>query len=1040
MRIVVTDVSSVGKPTEHEFVLPLIKVGRDSERCHLVFDRVTWPMVSRYHAEFRYEDGRFVLVDVNSTFGTFVNGQRVKNSMEVRKGTLVQFGAGGPMLRIASVAYDEESLNDSSFKADRVKDVAPDLLIGGDSKSLPSSRVAWLEVNANGNNQERVELSSEITVLGRDPLSLIRFNFEGVSRRHAEVRRINHQFELVDLNSYNGTFVNGVRISSSTILHGGDEVQLGQHSPILRFISPRDSGQLEQTFGFEREQRSRPISNSSDHLEDVSKTLVAQSELDLNPQRPSVFVPGKTPPLLECDFLNKPYISVGRGPTCDIRLDSLQVSVHHARFIKDQNTVLIEDKGSTNGVFVNGKRIDRGRNKVGPQDVLQIGPFVLQISPKGSISVFDTRAKTRIDVVNLNKVVTKRAGHQLTLLDAVELSIQPNEFVGLLGPSGAGKSTLMAALNGMSAPSSGHVLVNNLDLYQHLDSLKHSIGYVPQDDIIHRELTVERTLSYVAGLRLSRDVSKEEVGEIIDEVLEVTGLIDRRDVLVQCLSGGQRKRLSIAVELITKPNIIFLDEPTSGLDPATEEKIMKLFRRIAEMGRTVVLTTHNTANVNLFDKIVVLVKGQLVFYGKPTEALEHFGVSSFKDLYDVLETPFENRIEEQSQLQPVEDPRGQIKKDSFETSAHFWRNRFQSSKLYERNIKRPLSAISPSEQASVVNRPRFPLRDGVRQWNTLVKRYTEILAHDRITLLVLLGQAPVIAFLTYLVINEQATRDFPYFMLALVASWFGTSLASREIIRERPVYKRERMVNLGVWPYVASKVFVLAVIVSVQCVLLFGSLRLLHYARLTYLPGIYFGLPQLLVMILTGLVGIGLGLLVSAVVKSSQAATSLVPLLLIPQILFSGMNGIPNGVARVTGATMPVTWSFDQMKRLSTLQTLNDEGSVAKYMESKAKGEQEKTERSLEVFNREVTSSVNDYTRRVEDYLVNVRANPRLDRPQPPTLTTSPTLTKHSDNYDLKEFVSFTHPWGGSALNWVVLFLLLFILLFATVATLRMQD
>src|SRR6059058_395077 len=261
------------------------------------------------------------------------------------------------------------------------------------------------------------------------------------------------------------------------------------------------------------------------------------------------------------------------------------------------------------------------------------------------VAVYDTRSKTRIDCINITKIVKNRSGGgSIKLLDDIGLTIQPNEFVGLLGPSGAGKSTLMDALNGMRPASSGFVLINNLDLYRHLDSLKQSIGYVPQDDIIHRELTVYRTLYYVARLRLSRDVSGREIDQIVNEVMDVTGLSERRDVPVAQLSGGQRKRVSIAVELITKPSVIFLDEPTSGLDPATEEKIMRLFRQIAESGRTVILTTHAMENVRLFDKIIVLMRGRLVFFGKPEDALAHLGAANFKELFDKLEAPVDERI------------------------------------------------------------------------------------------------------------------------------------------------------------------------------------------------------------------------------------------------------------------------------------------------------------------------------------------------------------------------------------------------------------
>ena len=191
--------------------------------------------------------------------------------------------------------------------------------------------------------------------------------------------------------------------------------------------------------------------------------------------------------------------------------------------------------------------------------------------------------------------------------------------------------------------------------------------------------------------------------------------------------------------------------------------------------------------------------------------------------------------------------------------------------------------------------------DSLRQWATLSRRYLGVLARDKFNLLILFAQAPVIALLTYLVVGANSQRDFPFFILALVALWFGTSVASREVIRERAVYNRERMVNLRLLPYVGSKLFVLMLIVSVQCLLLFGTLKLLDVTTLMSLPGKFGGIPQLLVMMLTGMVGVALGLFISAVVKTSEMATSLVPLILIPQILFSGLVGVPVGFAKVVG-------------------------------------------------------------------------------------------------------------------------------------------
>jgi ABC-type multidrug transport system fused ATPase/permease subunit len=267
--------------------------------------------------------------------------------------------------------------------------------------------------------------------------------------------------------------------------------------------------------------------------------------------QPTAPPPGAQPQLLaRLSFESRTQLTVGRAPDSDLRLDGLQISNRHARFSRTNGSVAVEDIGSTNGVYVNGERIS-GRRNVQLSDVIQIGPFVLQADAAQGVAVYDTRSKTRIDCINIAKVVKNRSGGgTIKLLDDVGLTIQPNEFVGLLGPSGAGKSTLMDSLNGMRPATSGHVLINNLDLYHHLDSLKQSIGYVPQDDIIHRELTVYRTLYYVARLRLSRDVSRREIDQIVNEVMDVTGLSERRDVAISQLSGASANGSRIAVELI----------------------------------------------------------------------------------------------------------------------------------------------------------------------------------------------------------------------------------------------------------------------------------------------------------------------------------------------------------------------------------------------------------------------------------------------------------------------------------------------------------
>ena len=307
--------------------------------------------------------------------------------------------------------------------------------------------------------------------------------------------------------------------------------------------------------------------------------------------------------------------------------------------------------------------------------------------------------------------------------------------------------------------------------------------------------------------------------------------------------------------------------------------------------------------------------------------------------------------------------------------------------------------------------------------------------------------------LTYIVLGADAPRDFAFFVLALVALWFGTSLAAREIIRERAVYNRERMVNLKLLPYVGSKVFVLTLIVSFQCFILFATLKLLDVTTLMSLPGRFGGLPQLIIMILTGMVGIGLGLFVSAVVKTSEMATSLVPLILIPQILFCGLVGVPVGMGRVIGVVMPATWSFDEMKRLSGLDVLRGKDEKAEpsvnneghglYKNIERENDQNIADAQTRITNykTDAEKSLNDFEKDMDQYQRDLMSRASATKPGTPTLGEVPKIKKAAQvPEDLSSYVDFLHPWGSHLIDSIALFTMLFVLLSATGIALRMQD
>ncbi len=1035
MKIVLAEERNGSQLPEQSFNQTVIRVGRSADDCQIIFDSTQFSMVSRRHAELRWENGQWFLHDLNSTFGTFIDGQKITAPHPINFGSVLQFGSAGPVLRVIWFEMSVDAPPTPSVNPFQKQIIQP--AQNKSSSTLPphitnqksNLQTATLELVSGHSVSIPFKITKDITSLGRDPNGDVIFESSAamVSRKHAEIRRQNNEFTINDNGSFNGTLVNEQRISTPTPLYHNDEIQLGLGGPVLRFVAPsRIAPEGANIAG----QRSIAIGQLAKLPEQTGSQTIA-FDIGLISQKTPTKQSAQPQLLMSLAFGGKKELIIGRSEASDIKIDGLQISNRHARLLQTNSGIIIEDLNSTNGVYVNGERISR--QVITPNDAVQIGSFLIKIDEAGNVGVFDTRSKTRIDAVNLTKEVKNRAGGgSVRLLDNVSLSIQPNEFIGLLGPSGAGKSILMDAMNGMRPASGGSVFINNLDLYQHLDSLKQSIGYVPQDDIIHRELTVYRTLYYVAKLRLSSDVSTSEIEQIIDEVLDVTGLSERRDVPISQLSGGQRKRVSIAVELITKPSVIFLDEPTSGLDPATEEKIMKLFRQIAESGRTVILTTHAMENVKLFDKIVVLMRGKLAFYGKPDEALNHLNAANFKDLYDKLEEPIEQKIRRHG-----DGNRQQIT----EQVAEDWKNKFITTPEYKKNVYEPLKELGKVRTHNVKKSNRLGLFGAIRQWLTLSRRYAGVLLKDKLNLFILFAQAPIIAVLTYFVMGKNQPRDFLYFILSLVSVWFGISIAAREIIRERPIYKRERMINLGLVPYLFSKIFVLGIIVSIQCLLLFLPLKFFDLTGLMPMPGELFGLPQFWTMLLTAAVGIALGLLISAVVKTSELATSLVPLILIPQILFSGLVGVPSGINNAAGLLMPTTWSFDTMKRYSTLDTLEEEGAKPNG-KTNGKGLYKYVETENDKIIADAKSELDDYKngseKKLDDFKADLSSGGNPNAPklgEPPTISDTVKIPKNLSNY-----VNFLHPWMNEILNQFVLMLMFWILAAAALIVLRLQD
>ena len=319
--------------------------------------------------------------------------------------------------------------------------------------------------------------------------------------------------------------------------------------------------------------------------------------------------------------------TIGRAPDNTLVLDDPLISKHHARIDVSTNGMVVTDLGSTNGIYVGGQRVPQVQ--VTQPVLLGLGSTFVALSPDGLCEV-QVAGGAGGELVG--KDLTFRVNNgSLTLLDGISFSLPGNELLAVVGPSGAGKSTLLKALTGEQKAQEGQVLFNGLDVYEHYPVMRNKIGVVPQSDVIHSALTVRKTLEYAAELRFAKDVTKAERRQRIAEVLEDLDLTAHVDKRVKKLSGGQRKRVSTAIELLTRPSLLFLDEPTSGLDPQLDRDVMDLLASLAhgtrpgDSGRTVVVVTHNENHIDRADKVLILAAGgKPVYYGSPREVLPYF--------------------------------------------------------------------------------------------------------------------------------------------------------------------------------------------------------------------------------------------------------------------------------------------------------------------------------------------------------------------------------------------------------------------------------
>lgn len=524
----------------------------------------------------------------------------------------------------------------------------------------------------------------------------------------------------------------------------------------------------------------------------------------------------------------------------------------------------------------------------------------------------ETAQAMRIEAVDLNKWVSPKKN----VLQNASLVIEPQEFVVIVGQSGGGKSTLLDALAGYRPATSGQVYINGIDIYENFESVRNDIGYVPQRDIIHMELTPYEALDYSARLRLPENTTTEERERRVLEVLIDLDLMEQKDIPTQMLSGGQQKRVSIGVELLTRPHLFFLDEPTSGLDPGNETMLMQLMRKLADQGRTIILVTHATKNIALADKVVFMTRGGfLAYYGSPQQALKYF------EAYRSDEDRKSGPLEFDQIYAMLDDP-------SIGTPQQ-WAGRYVSHADYQNLILTPLqkSGHVPSSTAQVKaqreasKRVDTLSRKGVsimEQIKILSSRNIKILKRDRSSLILMLITPLVVASMDYSSAFVLGRNVFDYaegdmynaitsfFLSLMYGALIGAFSQNREIVKEIDVFKRERLVGLQVFPYVTSKVWV-AVLLSLYQGLAF---TLVHYTAYI-MPGGFLELVLFYItMSLACFAGMMVGLLASSISKNPNATPLLVVMLIVPQIVLAGaMLPVPQWIS----AFSPIRWAYQTM-------------------------------------------------------------------------------------------------------------------------------
>lgn len=607
-----------------------------------------------------------------------------------------------------------------------------------------------------------------------------------------------------------------------------------------------------------------------------------------------IFTNSETQGAWQCMPLDEGLSTIGRASDNTIVMKPPNFSRHHAGIYRRENHYMLVDYNSMNGVYVNGVRI-HGQKEIHEKDMIQIAGSLFLLN-NGKLMYQTTISGVSLTLENICKTVGHGSSRK-RILNNVSCEIGNNEFVAIIGGSGAGKTTVMNAMSGFDSDISGRVYCNGIDLRRNFNTLKNMIGFVPQQDIIYENLTLQRMLYYTAKMKMPSDTSKAEIRARIHKVLEMVDLVQHAKTYIRKLSGGQKKRASIAVEMLADPGLFFLDEPTSGLDPDTEQSLMHTLAKLSKSeGKTIIMVTHTIQSIDLCDKVIFMGPGGKICYcGPPSEITNYFGKKSLVEVYNELAGNVDN-----------------------------WNGYFLQNYYMEKQNNPHSRTPNPNEGLEKKGKQV----SSFKQCLVLIARYFELIWNDKQRLLLLFIQPIAIAFLLAVVavddtfITYEDTRSI-MFALSCSGIWIGLFNTIQEVCKERPILKREYMGNLRLWGYIVSKYVVQGVICFLQATLLVAIfLRLMKHSAEA---GLYFAKPGMeiwITMILTIFASASMGLIVSSLMKNGDRAMAVAPFVLIIQLLFSGVLFTLDGMAEHVSKITVSRWAMECLGNITNLNKL----------------------------------------------------------------------------------------------------------------------